>query len=155
MIFTCKESRRSNNFIWASLTNEYSSPNNKRNKNEEDGCSVDVVCVRDRLLTFEIAMNGNSSTVKTIVAFLMKHHQRKCKVNLFIFYLKAFPSTWKSRDTKRLIRGIEMLPFIYSNVVLTIWWFSLRKKNNISSTIRILIWRCRYEAYSMHLISFV
>ena len=75
MIFTCKESRRSNNFIWASLTNEYSSPNNKRNKNEEDGCSVDVVCVRDRLLTFEIAMNGNSSTVKTIVAFLMKHQR--------------------------------------------------------------------------------
>ena len=66
-------------------------PTTKRNKNEEDGCSVDVVCVRDRLLTFEIAMNGNSSTVKTIVAFLMKHHQRKSKVNLFIFYLKAFP----------------------------------------------------------------
>ena len=111
MIFTCKESRRSNNFIWASLTNEYSSPNNKRNKNEEDGCSVDVVCVRDRLLTFEIAMNGNSSTVKTIVAFLMKHHQRKSKVNLFISYLKAFPWTWKSRVTKRLVRGIEIFPF--------------------------------------------
>ena len=127
MIFTCKESRRSNNFIWASLTNEYSSPNNKRNKNEEDGCSVDVVCVRDRLLTFEIAMNGNSSTVKTIVAFLMKHHQRKCKVNLFISYLKAFPWTWKSRVTKRLIRGIEMLPFIYSNVDLRIWKFTFMK----------------------------
>ena len=149
MIFTCKESRRSNNFIWASLTNEYSSPNNKRNKNEEDGCSVDVVCVRDRLLRFEIAMNGNSSTVKTIVAFLMKHHQRKCKVNLFIFYLKAFPSTWKSRDTKRLIQGIEILPFIYYNLE-GIWKFTF-----ISSNIRISIWRCRYEAYSMHLISFV
>ena len=152
MIFTCKESRRSNNFIWASLTNEYSSPNNKRNKNEEDGCSVDVVCVRDRLLTFEIAMNGNSSTVKTIVAFLMKHHQRKCKVNLFISYLKAFPWTWKSRVTKRLVRGIKMLPFIcivYSDVGLGIWRFTF------SSNIRIFIWRCRYEAYSMQLISFV